>query len=120
MSLSPFQFLLIIPGTVWVLRLRDVLTDFPAFRPCPQMLIFHLRVKTSIIYKAAKLTRVLKLENAGGYVLSLKVIIGVFNYKNDCKAYTHWRTVLIYFLCYLKQYVIGFYSFLALLQEVKK
>lgn len=37
----------IVPGTVWVLRLKDILPDLSTFCPCPQLLIIYLQVKTS-------------------------------------------------------------------------
>lgn len=68
--------------------LKDIIPDLPTFCTCPQMLIVYLQVKTSFTaLKKAKVTWALKLENTGAYVYVLVIkIIGVFNYKKDCKV----------------------------------
>lgn len=125
-SLSPPQFLLIVPFSVWVFMLKDIPNWIPSFLLMSSnayCFICMLRFLLLLFWKQSN-QRFRKLENTGAYVLVTKVIVGVFNYKNDCKmafelsrkACTHSvGLLLIYLLYYVKQHVVCVYLFLVLL-----
>lgn len=125
-SLSPPQFLLIVPFSVWVFMLKDIPNWIPSFLLMSSnayCFICMLRFLLLLFWKQSN-QRFHKLENTGAYVLVTKVIVGVFNYKNDCKmafelsrkACTHSvGLLLIYLLYYVKQHVVCVYLFLVLL-----
>lgn len=130
-SLSPPQFLLIVPFSVWVFMLKDISSWTPSFLPMSSnayCFICMLRFLLLLFWKQSNQC-FHKLENTGAYVLVIRVIVGVFNYKNDCKvvfelskkACTHSvGLLLIYLLYYLKQHVVCIYLFLVLLQGVEE
>lgn len=59
--------------------------NFPTFCPCPQILICMLRLL--LLFKSGQGNQSsVTLDITGTYILVIKVIDGIFNYKNDCKA----------------------------------
>lgn len=55
------------------------------FCPCPQILVCMVRLL--LLFKSGQGNQSsVKLDITGTYILVIKVVVGIFNYENDCKA----------------------------------